>query len=147
MTTLGTPDKLSETNASEASAKDKKKNMGAVIQFNEGMLKEHFGEFVRSTVEETLNTYLDAEADVLCGAKRYEHSDQRKDTRAGHYQRKLDTRAGRVQLKVPKLRRLPFETQIIERYKRRETGVEEALVVPSEATAASRRRAVCILPV
>ncbi len=102
--------------------------MGAVIQFDEGMLKEHFGEFVRSTVEETLNTYLDAEADTLCGAKRYEHSAERVDTRAGHYPRNLDTRAGRVQLKIPKLRKLPFETQIIERYKRRETGVEEALV-------------------
>ena len=29
---------------------------------------------------------------------------------------------------MPKLRKLPFETQIIERYKRRETSVEEALV-------------------
>ena len=102
--------------------------MGAVIQFDQGMLKEHFGEFVRSTVEETLNTYLDAEADALCGARRYEHSQKRVDTRAGHYPRHLDTRAGRVKLKIPKLRKLPFETQIIERYKRRETGVEEALV-------------------
>ena len=31
-------------------------------------------------------------------------------------------------LKVPKLRRLPFETAVIERYRRRETSVEEALV-------------------
>ena len=31
-------------------------------------------------------------------------------------------------MKVPKLRHLPFETAIIERYKRRETSVEEALV-------------------
>jgi len=33
-----------------------------------------------------------------------------------------------VELKVPRLRRLPFETQIIERYKRREASVEEALI-------------------
>jgi putative transposase len=33
-----------------------------------------------------------------------------------------------VELKVPRLRKLPFEIQIIERYKRRETSVEEALV-------------------
>jgi putative transposase len=124
MTTSGTPKKTVENEPSQASNKE----MGAVIQFDENMLKDHFGEFVRSTVEETLNNYLDAEADHLCGAKRYEHSKDRKDTRAGHYERGLDTRAGRVKLKVPKLRKLPFETQIIERYKRRETSVEEALV-------------------
>lgn len=31
-------------------------------------------------------------------------------------------------LKVPRLRSLPFETQIIERYRRRESSVEEALM-------------------
>jgi putative transposase len=33
-----------------------------------------------------------------------------------------------VTLKVPRLRSLPFETQIIERYRRRESSVEEALM-------------------
>jgi len=33
-----------------------------------------------------------------------------------------------VTLRVPKLRSLPFETAIIERYRRRESSVEEALV-------------------
>jgi transposase-like protein len=33
-----------------------------------------------------------------------------------------------VTLKVPKLRKLPFETAIIERYRRREASVEESLV-------------------
>ena len=41
---------------------------------------------------------------------------------------KLETKAGAVKLKVPKLRSLPFETAIIERYRRREASVEEALV-------------------
>lgn len=40
----------------------------------------------------------------------------------------MQTKAGEVSLKVPKLRSLPFETAIIERYKRRESSVEEALV-------------------
>jgi transposase-like protein len=79
-------------------------------------------------VEETLNALLDAEADRLCGAGRYERSEARKDTRAGHYRRKLTTKAGEVQLKIPKLRTLTFETAIIERYKRRESSVEEALI-------------------
>jgi transposase-like protein len=83
---------------------------------------------VLSTVEETLNALLDAEADRLCKAGRYERKEDRADTRAGSYRRRLQTKAGEVSLKVPKLRTLPFETAIIERYKRRETSVEEALM-------------------
>jgi putative transposase len=83
---------------------------------------------VRSTVEETLNGLLDAEADELCGASRYERTPERLDTRAGHYCRKLLTKAGEVELRVPRLRSLSFETQIIERYRRWESSVEEALV-------------------
>src|SRR5215468_9887238 len=102
--------------------------LSQVIQIDEGKIQEHLGEVVRDTVEQTLNALLDAEADVLCGAKRYERSPERVDTRAGHYQRQLHTKAGEVTLKVPKLRSLPFETAIIERYRRRESSVEEALV-------------------
>jgi putative transposase len=40
----------------------------------------------------------------------------------------LDAEAGEVNLKVPKLRRQTFETAIIERYRRRESSVEEALI-------------------
>ena len=83
---------------------------------------------VRGTVEEALNALLDAEADRLCGAGRYERSEGRRDTRAGSYDRSLDTKAGPVKLKMPKLRRQTFETAIIERYRRRESSVEEALV-------------------
>ena len=71
---------------------------------------------------------LDAEADELCGAKRYERSVERLDTRAGHYERNLETKAGKVKLKVPKLRTIPFESAIIDRYRRRECSVEEALM-------------------
>jgi transposase-like protein len=98
------------------------------IQIDEAQIHAHLDHVVRQTVEDTLNALLDAEADELCGAKRYQRSDSRKDTRAGCYQRKLHTKAGEVELKVPKLRTLPFETTIIERYRRRETSVEEALV-------------------
>jgi transposase-like protein len=83
---------------------------------------------VRDSVEQTLNGLLEAEADELCGARRYERSLERLDTRAGHYDRQLQTKAGEVTLQVPRLRKLPFETQIIERYRRRESSVEEALV-------------------
>ena len=98
------------------------------VSVDETKLKAHVDEVVRGSVEETLNTLLDAEADRICRAQRYERSPERVDTRAGHYERQLETKAGEVTLKVPKLRRLPFETAIIERYRRREASVEEALV-------------------
>jgi hypothetical protein len=79
------------------------KKLGNVISIDQDQLKDHVSEVVRSTVEETLNGLLDAEADRLCNASRYERSDARKDTRAGSYQRKLGTQAGEVSLKVPKL--------------------------------------------
>src|SRR5918999_487746 len=101
--------------------------MAQVIQIDEARIRDHLGEMVRGTVEEALNAMLDAEADRLCGASRYERSEARKDTRAGSYERSLETRAGQVSLKVPKLRRQTFETAIIERY-RRESSVEEALI-------------------
>src|SRR6266545_3304830 len=104
------------------------KPMGQVIQIDEARIRDHLGEMVRGTVEETLNAMLDAEADQLCGAGRYERSEARQDTRAGSYERTLQTSAGEVNLKVPKLRRQTFETAIIERYRRRESSVEEALI-------------------
>ena len=74
------------------------------IRVDEKQLRGHIDEAVRSSVEETLNALLDAEAEQICRAQRYERSADRVDTRAGHYERKLQTKAGEVQLRVPKLR-------------------------------------------
>jgi len=98
------------------------------LHVDEGKLKGHVDEVVRSSVEETLNGLLDAEADHICRAQGYERSPDRVDGRADHYEYKVETEAGEVKLQVPKLRRLWFETAIIERYKRREASVEDALV-------------------
>src|SRR6202047_3801380 len=94
------------------------KAMGQVIQIDEARIRDHLGEMVRGTVEETLNAMLDAEADRLCGAGRYERNEARQDTRAGSYDRTLQTSAGEVNLKVPKLRSQTFATAIIELYGR-----------------------------
>lgn len=115
------------------------KPLGEVIQIDQALVQKHLGEVVRTTVQDTLNALLDAEADRLCGAKRYEHSPDRVDTRAGHYERQLHTKAGEVTLQMPKLRSLPFETAIIERYRRRETSVEEALLEMYYAGVSMRR--------
>jgi putative transposase len=110
-----------------------------VITIDDDRIKSHLDRIVRGSVEETLNALLDAEADRLCNAQRYERSEARRDTRAGHYERKLHTKAGEVQLKVPKLRRQTFEMAIIERYRRRESSVEEALIEMYLAEVSVRR--------
>src|SRR5499433_145511 len=99
-----------------------------VITIDDERIKSHLERVVRGTVEETLNALLDAEADRLCNAQRYERSEARQDSRAGSYERTLHTKACDVSLKVPKLRRQTFETAIIERYRRRESSVEKALI-------------------
>src|SRR6266508_906893 len=99
-----------------------------IITIDDERIKSHLDRVVRGTVEETLNALLDAEADRLCNAQRYERSEARRDTRAGHWERGLQTKAGEVRLRVPKLRQQTFETAIIERYRRRESSVEEALI-------------------
>jgi putative transposase len=109
------------------------------VEVDQEQIHKHLNNLVRDSVEQTLNALLDAEADQLCGAKRYQRSPDRQDTRAGHYTRQLHTTAGEVSLNVPKLRTLPFESAIIERYRRRETSVEEALVEMYLAGVSTRR--------
>jgi len=125
----GSCDAIHDPDHSEATmAEDTSAGLKDATRVDTAELRGHVDAVVRSSVEETLNALLQAEADQICGASRYEHSPERIDTRAGSYARKLETKAGVVTLKVPKLRSLPFETAIIERYRRRESSVEEALV-------------------
>jgi len=126
-------------NQAERQSSSEGVELGKVIKIDDGVIQGHLSKMVLSTVEQTLNALLDAEADRLCKAKRYERNVDRVDTRAGHYERGLHTKAGEVTLKVPKLRKLPFETAIIERYRRRETSVEEALIEMYLAGVSMRR--------
>ena len=57
------------------------KPLNKVVHIDEARLQDHFGEMVRGSVEETLNALLDAEADRMCQAQRYEHNPDRVDTR------------------------------------------------------------------
>jgi transposase-like protein len=66
-----------------------------VITIDDERIESHLERVVRGTVE-TLNALLDAEADRLCNAQRYERSVARRDTRAGHYECGLQTKAGEV---------------------------------------------------
>ena len=99
-----------------------------IIQLNEGIIKDELKELVRSSVEDTLNGLLEKEAEELINASKYERTAEREGYRAGHYDRNLSTTSGEVTLKMPKLKGVAFETAIIERYRRRESSVEEALI-------------------
>ena len=101
---------------------------GNIIQLNEDLIKNNLKDLVRNSVEETLNALLDHEADELVNAEKYERSGDRKGYRSGHYDRNFTTTSGDVTLHVPKLKGISFETAIIERYRRRECSVEEALI-------------------
>ncbi len=71
---------------------------------------------------------FDEEADRLVGAAPYERTDGRAAYRAGHYKRGFTTTSRQVALRMPKLKGMRFATAVIERYKRRETSVEEAII-------------------
>ena len=99
-----------------------------IIQLNQELIHDQLKELVRGSVEETLNALLDQEANQLINAEKYERSGERKGYRSGHYDRNFTTTSGDVKLHVPKLKGVQFETAIIERYRRRECSVEEALI-------------------
>ena len=110
-----------------------------IVSLNEESLKADLRELVRRTVEEMLNGLLDEEADDLVGAERYERTADREAYRAGHYERRLTTTSGEVTIRMPKLKGMRFTTAIIERYRRRETSVEEAMIEMYLAGVSTRR--------
>ena len=99
-----------------------------IVQLNEEIIKGQLKGLVRGSVEETLNELLGKEAKSLTQAARYERSEARQGYRSGHYDRNLPTISGDVTLHMPRLKGVSFETAIIERYRRRESSVEEALI-------------------
>ena len=110
-----------------------------IVTFDEEAVRDELKELVRRTVEDTLNALLEEEADDLIGADRYERTANREAYRAGHYERGLTTTSGQVTLKMPKLKGVRFATAIIERYKRRESSVEEAMIEMYLAGVSTRR--------
>ena len=101
---------------------------GFFRQNRPSILRQNSPAATRGNVEETLNELLEAEAEKLTQAARYERSEARQGYCSGHYDRNLTTTSGDVTLHVPRLKGISFETAIIERYRRRESSVEEALI-------------------
>ena len=62
-----------------------------IVQLNEEVIKGQIKELVRGSVEETLNELLEAEAENLTQAVRYERNEQRQGYRSGRCSRSLTT--------------------------------------------------------
>lgn len=89
----------------------------------EMMVREKLQQAVRTA----LMSVLEAEVDAIIGAARYEHSDQRRDYRNGHYTRDLDTSLGHISdLPVPRTRG-GYQTQLFERYHRRRPDLDQSI--------------------
>ena len=98
-----------------------------IASSSEESLRADLRELVRRTAGNTLNGLLEEEAGDLVGAERHGRTADREAYRAGHHERSLTTSSGEVTIRMPKLKGMRFTTAIIERYRRRETSVEEAM--------------------
>ena len=98
---------------------------GPIVTVDQDAIKSDLRELVRRAVEDTLNGLLEEEADDLVGA--------------GRYERTLTTTSGDVTLRMPKLKGMRFTTAIIDRCRRRETSVEEAMIEMHLAGVSTRR--------
>ena len=74
-----------------SSVADERRDGVKLIEIDQAQLRRHVDGVVRGAVEETLNALLDAEADELCGARKYERTPDRLDYRAGAYARRFQS--------------------------------------------------------
>ena len=58
---------------------------GNIIKLDQELIHTELKDLVKSSVEETLNAMLDAEADRLVNAERYARDEERKGYCAGKY--------------------------------------------------------------
>lgn len=99
----------------------------AVEQLSQTTIQELLHEKLRAAVRLTLTTVLNEEVDAYIQAGRYERSEQRQDQRNGSYTRDLGTTMGVIeQLEVPRTRK-GFQTQVFQKYKRRQQELDEAI--------------------
>ena len=74
-----------------------------IIQINQPMFESELDRMVSEKASEILNQMLDAEADELAGAGRYERSGERKAYRAGHDEREGAQAQGCARTSPPSL--------------------------------------------
>lgn len=85
-------------------------------------------EALKFLFERILNAIMKAESDEQLGAQAYERTENRQDYRNGTRERTLITRIGSLELEVPRHRKEPFHTMVLENYKRSESALIAAMV-------------------
>lgn len=100
-----------------------------ITTVNEDAMKTGLSELVRTTVQQVVNSMLGEEAAELVGAERYGcAAGGREACRSGHHKRRFAATSSEIEPEMPKLRNMRFGMAILERHKRRETSVEEAMI-------------------
>lgn len=87
------------------------------------LLADSSGDAFRQVLAAALNAVMRAESDEQLGAGRYERGESRTDSRNGTRARRLTTRVGTIELEVPRHRNAPFETMVLESYRRSEAAL------------------------
>jgi len=77
----------------------------------------------RELLQVSLNQFIQAESTEQLGAKPYERTRERTDSRNGSRERPLVTRIGTIVLSVPRHRNEPFHTMLFENYQRSEAAL------------------------
>jgi transposase-like protein len=88
---------------------------------------EDLGELMKERHRQFLEELMGYERQCFLNAQPYERSERRVDQANGFYGRQLTTRLGVLNLQVPRTRSGQFHTHVLERYARREPGINEAL--------------------
>jgi transposase-like protein len=88
---------------------------------------EDLDELMKDRHRQFLEELMGYERQCFLNAQPYERSVQRTDQANGFYRRQLTTRLGVVDLQVPRTRSGHFHPQVLPRYQRRESVINEAL--------------------
>ena len=105
---------------------DTPSRLGNVVTIDDERIKSHLDRVVRGSVEETLNALLDAEADRLCNAERYERSEARRDTAGRSLRAQAADQGRRGEAADTEASGADVRDGDHRAYRRRESSVEEA---------------------
>ncbi len=78
--------------------------------------------------KELIEKALELERTELLLCRSYERAEERTDYRNGYWTRYIILKEGRLEIRMPRIRGLRFESQVIKRYQQRSKDVDEALL-------------------
>lgn len=91
---------------------------------------EFFRAQVRRMLKDLLEAFMEHRRDIFLQCDPFQRTATRTGYRNGYQERRLDTTLGSVQLRKPRVRdtEQPFDTLVLDRYKRRQRQVDEAVI-------------------